>query len=58
MATIQELRQEPHWSYSSFHTYLSVCQLQWFFRYVEKAEMEQVSACLLFGKAFQCLPHP
>ena len=37
MATIDELRQEPHWSYSAFNTYLNICQLQYFYRYVEQA---------------------
>ena len=52
MATIDELRQEPHWSYSALNTYLNVCQLQYFYRYVEQAEVERTSVCLPFGKAF------
>jgi putative RecB family exonuclease len=52
MATIHELRKEPHWSYSALHTYLCGCQLQWYFRYVEQAEVEQTAACFAFGKAF------
>ena len=49
---IDELRQKPHWSYTALNTYLNVCQLQFFFRYIEQAEVEQTSASLLFGKAF------
>ena len=49
---IDELRTKPHWSYTALNTYLNVCQLQYFFRYIEQAEVEQTSACLLFGKAF------
>jgi len=49
---IDELRTKPHWSYTALNTYLNVCQLQYFFRYIEQAEAEQISACLLFGKAF------
>lgn len=49
---IHELRKEPHWSYSALNTYLNICQLQYFFRYIEQAEVEQTSTCLLFGKAF------
>ena len=49
---IDELRAKPHWSYSALNTYLNVCQLQYFFRYIEEAEVEQISASLLFGKAF------
>ena len=52
MATIDELRQEPHWSYSALNTYLNVCQLQYFYRYVEQPEIERTSVCLPFGKAF------
>ena len=52
MATIDELRQEPHWSYSALNTYLNICQLQYFYRYVEQAEVERTSVCFPFGKAF------
>ena len=52
MATIDELRQEPHWSYSALNTYLNVCQLQYFYRYVDQAEVERTSVCFPFGKAF------
>ena len=52
MATIDELRQGPHWSYSALNTYLNVCQLQYFYRYVEQAEVERTSVCFPFGKAF------
>ena len=52
MATIDELRQEPHWSYSALNTYLNICQAQFMYRYVEQAEVERTSACLPFGKAF------
>ena len=52
MATIDELRQEPHWSYSALNTYLNVCQLQYFYRYVEQPEIERTSVCFPFGKAF------
>ena len=50
MATIDELRQKPHWSYSALNTYLNVCQLQYFYRYVEQPEIERTSVCLPFGK--------
>ena len=55
MATIDELRKDPHWSYSALNTYLNVCQLQYFFRYVEQAEIERTSACFPFGKAFHAV---
>ena len=34
MATIDELRQEPHWSYSALNTYLNICQAQFMYRYI------------------------
>ena len=52
MATIDELRKEPHWSFSALNTYLNVCQLQFFYRYVEPAEVERTSVCFPFGRAF------
>ena len=52
MASIDELRQGPHWSYSALNTYLNICQLQYFYRYVEQVEVERTSVCFPFGKAF------
>ncbi|MDD5699051.1 MAG: PD-(D/E)XK nuclease family protein [Victivallaceae bacterium] len=52
MNELEELRKQPHWSYSALNTYLNVCQLQYYFRYVERAEAERTSACLPFGRAF------
>ncbi|UKI32737.1 MAG: hypothetical protein L6W00_04020 [Lentisphaeria bacterium] len=45
METLDELRQEPHWSYSALNTYLNICQAQFMYRYVEHAEVERTSAC-------------
>ena len=52
MATIEELRKEPHWSYSALNTYLNICQLQYYFRYLEPSEVECTSVCFPFGRAF------
>lgn len=52
MKTLDELRKEPHESYSSLNTYLNICQLQYFYRYVERAEVERTSVCFPYGKAF------
>jgi len=52
MESIAELRKKPHWSYSSLNTYLNVCQLQWYYRYVEQAEVERTPVCFPFGRAF------
>ena len=32
METLDELRQEPHWSYSALNTYLNICQAQFMYR--------------------------
>lgn len=50
--TLEQLRQEPHLSYSALNTYLNICQLQYYFRYIEKAESERTSVALPFGTAF------
>ena len=42
METLDELRQEPHWSYSALNTYLNICQAQFMYRYVEHAECETI----------------
>ena len=34
MATLLELREEPHWSYSALNTYLNMCSLKFAFQYV------------------------
>ena len=52
METLDELRQEPHWSYSALNTYLNICQAQFMYRYVEHAEVERTSVCFPFGRAF------
>ena len=52
MKTLDELRQEPHWSYSALNTYLNICQAQFMYRYVEHAEVERTSVCFPFGRAF------
>ena len=52
MPTLQQLRETPHWSYSSINGYLNVCSLQWAFRYIYKLETESTPVSLLFGSAF------
>ena len=42
---------EPHHSYTSLNTYLNVCQLQYYYRYVEKAQPERTAVALPFGTA-------
>ena len=52
MDTLEKLRSRPHWSYSALNTYLNICQLQYYFRYVEQAESERSSSCFAFGRVF------
>ena len=51
MPTLEELRKDPHWSYSALNTYLNICQMQYFYRYVEHAPVERIGSCLPFGRA-------
>ena len=50
--TLLQLSAKPHYSYTALNTYLTVCQLQFYYRYVEKAEQERTSAALPFGTSF------
>lgn len=50
--TLEQLRETPHLSYSALNTYLNICQLQYYFRYVAKAEPERTPVALPFGSAF------
>ena len=50
--TLEQLREVPHFSFSALNTYLNICQLQYYYRYVAKAEPEQTPVALPFGSAF------
>lgn len=50
--TLEQLRAAPHISYSALNTYLNICQLQYYFRYIERLEPEQTPVALPFGSAF------
>jgi len=52
MPTLSALRQEPHHSYSSLSTFLTICPLQYAFRYIYKLEPERTGVSLPFGSAF------
>lgn len=52
MINFLDYPKQPYYSYSSLNTYINVCQLQYYFRYIAKAEQEQVSVTLPFGSAF------
>ena len=52
--TIDTVRETPHWSYSAFQTYLT-CPMRYFFRYIERAEVERTSASIPFGRAFHAV---
>ena len=49
---LSELRKRPHWSFSALNGFINICSLQWFFRYIEKREVESTPVSLLFGSAF------
>ena len=42
---------EPHHSYTSLNAFLNVCQLQFYYRYVEKLPAERTAVALPFGTA-------
>ena len=42
---------EPHHSYTSLNVFLNVCQLQYFYRYIEKLPAERTAVALPFGTA-------
>jgi hypothetical protein len=52
MKTLEELRREPHWSYSSINAILNICGLQWAFRSVYGVEPEFTPLNLVVGKTF------
>ena len=50
--TLAQLKEQPHYSYTALNTYINVCQLMYYYRYVEKAEAERTPVALPFGSAF------
>ena len=50
--TLAQLKEQPHYSYTALNTYINVCQLLYYYRYVEKAEAERTPVALPFGSAF------
>lgn len=52
---IEQLRSQPHWSYSALNTYLNVCQRKFYYQYIENAERERTSSCFAFGRAFHAV---
>jgi len=53
--SIDKLRESPHWSYSALNTYLNVCQLKFYFQYIERAEPERQPVCFPFGRAYHAV---
>ena len=51
---IENLKEEPHWSYSALNTYLT-CPMKYYLRYIAKAEAERTSASIPFGRAFHTI---
>ena len=50
--TLAQLKEQPHYSYSALNTYINVCQLLYYYRYIEQAESERTAVALPFGTAF------
>lgn len=50
--TLADLRQQPHWSFSSLNTFLNICSLEWAFRYAWRVPPAFTPAALVFGSAF------
>lgn len=46
---LSELRDRPHWSYSSLNQLLNICSLQWFYDRILKLPRPFVSHALVFG---------
>lgn len=51
---IESIREKPHWSYSAISTFL-ICPMRYYFRYIERAEVERTSVSLPFGRAFHAV---
>jgi len=50
--SLQQLRRQSHWSYSSINCILNVCSLQWAFRRVYRQEPAFTPVALVFGSVF------
>lgn len=52
MITLSELRNRPHWSYSSLNGLLNICSLQWYFQKVAKLKPTHTSVNLVAGSVY------
>ena len=50
--TLAQLKEQPHYSYTALNTYINICQLLYYYRYIEKIEAERTPVALPFGTAF------
>ncbi len=50
--TLAQLKEQPHHSYTALNSYINICQLLYYYRYIEKAEAERTPVALPFGTAF------
>ena len=50
--TLAQLKEQPHYSYTALNTYINVCQLLYYYRYIAKVESERTPVALPFGTAF------
>lgn len=49
---LSNLRDRPHWSYSSLNQLLNICSLQWMFEKIEKLPRPFTPVALAFGSAY------
>lgn len=52
MITLSELRERPHWSFSSINSLLNICSLQWYFQKIAKLAPTHVSVNLVAGSVY------
>jgi hypothetical protein len=52
MATLDDLRARPHWSYSAINQFLRICPAQFAFQRVHRLKSAFVTESLPFGSAF------
>lgn len=49
---LSDIKERPHWSYSSLNQMLNICSLQWFFQRVAKVQPSHVPVNLVLGSAY------
>ena len=50
--TLMELKERPHWSFSSLNSLLNICSLQWYFQKILKLKPTHTSVNLVAGSVY------